>query len=53
MHPGLAVWVLGTFARVWEPPCAKRVVWFFFFVSQLLPFPPVVGTFLAGKDRAE
>lgn len=46
VHPG---WVLGTFARAWEPPYAER----FFSVSQLLPFPPVVGTFLAGKDRAE
>lgn len=31
----------------------QRVVFFFFSVSQLLPFLPVVGTFLAGKDRAE
>lgn len=28
VHPGLAVWVLGTFARAWEPPCAKRDFFF-------------------------
>lgn len=54
VHPGLAVWVLGTLPELGNH-LVQRVFFgfFFFFVSQLFPFPPVVGTFLTGKDRAE
>lgn len=49
VHPGLAVWVLGTFARAWEPPCAKRVCFCFFFYKSASPLPTCCRNFFGWK----
>lgn len=42
---------IGYFSQSFGTTLCRKIL--FFSVSQLLPFPPVVGTFLARKDRAE